>query len=91
MATGGGRWYVVVRMRKDGSEAYCICDNANNRYNHSVKDIKYAASPYEAMRLVGWGIGDEKLKDLVDDRAIPVDIIAEVLAGCHDDRFDDWN
>lgn len=83
-----GWWFVIVAIQ--GEDIYCICDNANNRYSHKISEAKYIASPYEAMRASGWGEGKDEFLELIRERSIPVDIIAEVLAGCQDDRFDDW-
>ena len=88
-----GWWFVVVCQH--GDRLCCICDNATNVYSWKIEDCKEILTPYEAMRLHGWGdifrendedCGD-RLNDLKRERSIPTDVIAEVLAGCHDDRF----
>jgi len=81
-----GWWFVVVNQR--GETIGCICDHANNVHFINVSDIKYKATPKEAMRAHGWNAGDEKLLELSRERDIPVEVIAEVLSGCHDERFE---
>lgn len=83
-----GWWFVVVAAK--GDTIYSICDNANNRYVNTLDEAKYIAAPYEAMRAANWREGEDELLDLVRGRSVPSDVIAEVLSGCHDDRFDDY-
>lgn len=83
-----GMWFVIVEQR--GEDLCCICDHANNIYSHRIKDCKYIASPYEAMRAHNWGDGPDALLELRMERSIPAEVIAEVLAGCHNDRFYHW-
>lgn len=80
-----GIWYIAVK--DTGKYINCICDHANNTHGWEKDDIDYLATPYEAMRMHGWRDGEEKLGELFRERSCPVETIAEVLAGCHDDRF----
>jgi hypothetical protein len=85
-----GYWFVVVRTAKDkDGEPYicCICDNANNQYTHNFDEVEQHFTAYEAVRANGWGDGPDTLNDLKCDRPIPIDVIAEVLVGCHDKRW----
>ena len=82
-----GWWFVVVKQK--GESLYCICDNANNRYFMEAEDAKLILSPREAMRLESWGSGTNEAIEARNKREIPVEVIAEVLSGCHDDRFND--
>lgn len=88
-------WYIVVEQV--GNDLHCICDNANNIYSFTIDDIVHYYTPYQAMKRANWGNAyleteeeNDILNELVDKRDIPVDVIAEVLAGCHNDRFDHW-
>jgi hypothetical protein len=81
-----GVWYVVVVT--DSKNAYCICDHANNIYSTPLKTVEFTCTAREAMYSHGWGISDHVLQEYIDKRPIPVDVIAEVLSGCHDDRFE---
>lgn len=86
-----GWWFVVVMQ--NGDQLFCICDNANNIYSHDIDEPNKVLSSNEAMRLHGWGNlpdEDESVYDIIKERPIPVDVIAEVLSGCHDDRFNHW-
>lgn len=88
-----GWWFIVVKaiITKDKSiNFYCICDNANNIYSHSIKEIDFFATPFQAVKAHSWDIGDQALLNLKAKREIPLDVIGEVLAGAHDDRFDHW-
>ena len=80
-----GIWYVVVTQTVTG-HILCICDN-NNTCSFSHDEPEYVVTAKEAMFAHTWGIKDGKLTDLMEARAIPVEVIAEVLAGCHDERF----
>lgn len=86
-----GIWYVVVKVKKSllgKIEGFsCICDHANNIHYNSLEQCEYIATAYEAMRAYGWEQGEEELLELKGERNIPIDVIAEVLAGCHDDRW----
>lgn len=98
----GWDWfYVVVEIVITDGKAYChcICDNANNSYSFSIDEILQTTephkhliiSPIKAISRQNW---DSKLTDedekifLEINREIPMDVIAEVLSGKHDDR---WN
>lgn len=81
-------WYVVV-SEKDG-HLYCICDHANNIHSWHLSDCRAVYSAHDAMWANSWSPKDDRLRQLMSERSIPVCVIAEVLAGCHDDRFDHW-
>ena len=92
-----GWWYVVVEQK--GEDLHSICDNANNIYSNKLSECELIATPYEAMTMHGWDYCpsreddenfSEKALELHRKREIPADVIAEVLAGCHDDRFSHW-
>jgi len=85
-----GIWYVVVLVRYDSVRGetilYCICDNANNTYSWSVNKI----DSYLTLKEIGnLGYGEPE-RGVLCDREIPYDVITEVLAGRHDNRFDHW-
>lgn len=96
----GTDWYfVVVEAVVQGDQLYlhCICDNANNVYSFEIRDLLdddecLILSPLKAIEIEGWGAeytlsdGDREIYTRIG-RSIPVDVIAEVLAGKHDDRF----
>lgn len=78
-----GWWFVIVNIYYQGAKIYfnCICDNANNRYTHELHEISETFDTKD----IGY-------KDPKSNRKLPYKVIAEVLAGQHDDRFDDyWN
>lgn len=96
------RFYVVVSYEKYKEVLYinCICDNANNQYSWTLKSIvcdpdHLIINAFFAMQLHMFRSGyflDEHDASLLEsgkalDRGIPVEVIAEVLAGCHDSRF----
>jgi hypothetical protein len=83
-------WYVVVHVFfKDGrTYLYCICDHANNIYAWEVEHVHTHLSRNEIANL-GYSWPDRDLGNL-KDRDIPYDVIAEVLLGREDDRFDHW-
>lgn len=89
-------WFVVVEQ--DENDLYCICDNANNIYSFKLEEPKFVATAKQAMTMRGWGYAihdadeefNDKLIELNSKRSIPAEVIAEVLAGCHDNRFDHW-
>ena len=96
-------YYVVVDMQIHDGELYlgCICDNANNQYSFSIKEILetkephgwLVLSPLKAVEVASWddiGSLDEDDQRIYNrlDRSIPLDIMAEVLAGKHDHRFE---
>lgn len=91
-----GIWYVVVEQK--GDDYHCICDHANNIHSYTLDDIDQHYTPYTAMTRHGWGhdynlsdLENSVFEQLVVRRDIPVETIAEVLAGCHDDRFTHWS
>lgn len=98
---GRDMFYVVVSTHiEDGKlHLYCLCDNANNIYSFSIDEIInegwLVLSPRQAMAVYSYGSSsgltekDEELFHKID-RPIPADVIAEVLSGQEDDRFDHW-
>lgn len=76
-----GSWYVLVSVSFKDGKTYmnCICDNANNIYSHEPALV---TEWFDSRR-----IGYERPKN---SRPIPYQVIAEVLIGQHDDRFDHW-
>lgn len=88
-----GIWYVVVNImvQDDFSiKLNCICDHANNRYSCRLEDTALILSAKKAIHISSYGTSDDKINDIVYERAIPIDVIAEVLTNAHDDRFYDW-
>lgn len=81
-------WYVVVEVHE--GKLFCICDNANNIYSWNLADCDCIASAKEAISAANWGNGDDKLISALNERECPFEVIAEVLVGLHDDRFDHW-
>jgi hypothetical protein len=85
-------WYVVVDVVfvKGKTWLYCICDNANNRYAWEAAEVMAYITKDE---LKNWSyMGREKeLPEDLEKRAIPYDVITEVLLGKHDDRFSDYH
>jgi hypothetical protein len=67
-----------------------MCDNANNRYSHEIDLCRYIVSAYDAIRAANWGTATDELREIMSKRSIPVEVIAEVLAGCQDHNFSDW-
>lgn len=95
----GWNWYyVVVGCTPTGVN--CICDNANNIYYFEFSELSeehphkwLIMSPKKAMLIHGWGRRDllseeEEIIFNTINREIPVEVIAEVLSGVHDDRFE---
>lgn len=87
-----GWWYIVINETADS--LYCVCDNANNRYIYAKEDADVILTPLEAMRINGWDSYPEHNRELIENcvrvRSIPVEVMAEVMAGCQDDRFSDY-
>jgi hypothetical protein len=84
-----GWWYVFVKRIND--YYCCICDNANNIYSFPEDQIEFSATAHDAIKAQNWGFcDDDSLMDHIRERTVPIDVIAEVLAGCHDNRFDHW-
>lgn len=97
----GSNWfYVVVDTVIVNGELWlhCICDNANNIYSFSISEVLNTTDPrkwlvidpYTAIHKQGWDyqlIDDDEEIFKAMDREIPVDVIAEVLTGQHDDRW----
>lgn len=81
----------------------CICDNANNVYSFSIDKILNTVEPHgwivlspeKAVEVASW---DDLMSLEENDQAvllkigreIPLDIMAEVLSGKHDDRFEGY-
>lgn len=89
-------WYVVVSVAMvDGKILFeCICDNANNTYSWSPDKDMLILSPEQAMYLHSYRqeplwFDEHSAAEDAKRREIPVDVIAEVLAGLHDHRFKD--
>lgn len=86
-------WYIVVDIAFDIEnrcvEFYCICDNANNIYHWTSDEIHSHISLNE-LSDSKWMRMERKISPWLKDRDIPHDVIIEVLAGEHDDRFDHW-
>lgn len=98
---GREMFYVVVstHVHSDKLFLYCLCDNANNIYSFEINEILnedwLVFSPKTAMGIYSYGhSGDLTEKDYdmfyKMDRPIPADVIAEVLSGQEDHRFDHW-
>lgn len=101
----GHDWYYVVVSThiQDGKMyLYCLCDNANNIYSFTIDEILTESTPHKwlvlsprkAMNIHSYGLSglteeDEELYRKIN-RTIPADVIAEVLCGQEDDRFDHW-
>ncbi len=77
----GAIWYIVVDAYYEDGNVYfnCICDHANNTHTWSIKDIEEVFDTKD--------IGYKQPKY---DREVPYMVIAEVLAGQHDDKFSDY-
>lgn len=82
-------WYVVVMAVYDKEHKttylYCICDHANNIHVWPVNNVH----SYMSLKEIGnldWEDVGRVMYDL-QDREIPYQVITEVLAGRHDDRF----
>lgn len=98
----GWNWYYVV-VESTPTGVNCICDNANNTYHFEFDEISNTEAPHpwivippkKALLIHGWGRRDllSEEEEIVFDkinRDIPVEVIASVLVGIHDDRFKDW-
>lgn len=88
--TGG--WFIIVNIRLIKGEIIfdCICDNANNIYSHQAKEVDYAANLKEINQYSFTSGASDKFNEICQERKIPYEVIVEVLAGGHDDRFDHW-
>jgi hypothetical protein len=97
----GDDWYYVVvstHIQDNKLYLYCLCDNANNIYSFSMDEILndnwLILSVRQAMHIYSYGVSglteeDEERYHKMN-RKIPADVIAEVLSGQEDDRFDHW-
>ena len=76
-----GIWYVLVETIYQGGKTWfhCICDHANNIHAFEPHEV----SEWFDCSRIGYLFPKE-------NRAIPYDVIAEVLIGQHDDRFTHW-
>lgn len=84
-----GWWFVVVY--DDGHHIRCICDNANNSYTWNHNDVIFSLNTKESVLLGSGGVYNGYLpKQQIPDRKIPVDVIAEVLVGLHDHRWENF-
>ncbi len=96
-------FFVVVEAIIENNDLFisCICDNANNIYSFKIDNILktdqphkwIVLSPKKAVEVESWGglmSLDEEDQVIFEkiSRPIPLDVIAEVLAGKHDDRFE---
>lgn len=90
-------WYVLVKavFENGKTHLYCICDNANNIYSFTPDVVDTFLTPNEVGN-ANWS-WPEDFNDEEDDkvatyraRSIPYDVVAEVLIGRHDDRFNHW-
>lgn len=96
----GEFFYVVVSTHVYDGEmwVYCLCDNANNIYSFTMGEILKGEwlilSPKKAMHIYSYSSldltkEDEELYHKIK-RDIPATVIAEVLSGQEDNRFDHW-
>jgi hypothetical protein len=96
-----GLFYVVVSTVIADKKLYvnCICDNANNIYAFEISDLlagkTLILSPSTAVNVCTGSVSeltesDEKLFEEFHGRSVPLDVMAEVLSGHHDKRFDHW-
>jgi hypothetical protein len=90
-------WYVVIEIALSG-QVHCICDNANNIYSFSFKEILETKDPREWILLQPEEFNkkhrllihlDNEYYSLIN-RELPYDVIIEALHGKHDDRFLHW-
>lgn len=97
---GQDMFYVIVSTHlHDGKfYLYCLCDNANNIYSFTIDEVLgddwLVLSPRKAMQIYSFGVSgltkkDEELWHKIK-REIPADVIAEILSGQEDDRFNHW-
>jgi len=97
----GDDWFFVVvstHLHDGELYVYCLCDNANNIYSFTlteiIRDNWLVLSPKKAMHIYSYGLSELTEEDenlfLKIDRKIPADVIAEVLSGQEDDRFNHW-
>jgi hypothetical protein len=97
----GNDWYYVVVSTHayDGKMyLYCLCDNANNIYSFTMDEVLgedwLILSPLKAMHIYSYSSLDLTKKDEElfhkINREIPATVIAEVLSGQEDKRFDHW-
>lgn len=84
-------WYVLVEAITDGTQVWlhCICDNANNIYSWVPDKDMIFLTPKESLQLSNYRWLPDRYDDAehLHQREIPVEVIAEVLSGLHDDRF----
>jgi hypothetical protein len=92
-----GIFYVVVSVVTKNIETYvnCVCDNANNIYAFKTTELRDSVvlCVRDVVQYQSFGTADDmelwdKLMNI--GRPIPINVIAEVLVGLHDDRFDHW-
>ena len=98
-------YYVIVstHIKDNKLYFYCICDNANNIYSFTLDEILNTKDPHKwlilspkmAMKIHSFGNQyylneeDQELYEKIN-RPIPAEVIAEVLCGQEDNRFNHW-
>jgi len=90
-----GWWHVVVNTvihpKTKKVSFLAICDNANNQYDIDPESVDYVLSPHDAFKHAGWGYtGNDDLQEILENRALPLDVIGEVITGSHDHRFEHY-
>lgn len=90
----GWDWFFVIVQVRASGWLDCICDNANNVYSFNIKEIAAETipnewviiQPEEADQIPYFG---KEYEDLMA-RGLPFRVIAEVLSGEHDCRFNNY-
>ena len=83
-------WYVVVNVVFEKGKIWlqCICDNANNTYSFEPHEVKNYLTLKEISHL-GYNWPDREFTNDTRFRAIPYEVITEILLGREDTRFGD--